>query len=185
MSESAPLIQQLLRLIEKMRFPQAITDKLICNSFAILMEASLRDAKFWSALKNLTELDKLVSTLLLHESRQPIRKGIAQNVAIICGVSNSQKRANRPVSEDAPASTEREDPVGVDMLTAMWGALAESFPETLAWSYQSQEFFEVALAIFRSVADKAPQCLAFNNYLRDWSNIMLYHQIDEVGSFLP
>ena len=189
-SDPIPLIRQLLRFIETARSmstngtPYSNTEKLICNSFAVLMEASVRDDRFWNAVKKLAQLDRLVSALLLQDSRHLVRNGIAQHMAIVCGVSDAAPKKPIEQTEDTPMMSAESSPVAFDMLATMWGAFVKSFPETMGYAQQCQEFFEVALAIFRSVAEKSPQDLVFNDYLREWSCITLKHQTDEVGPFI-
>ena len=128
------------------------------------MEASVRDDKFWNTLKDLAQLDRLVSVLLLHENRQPVRRSIAQNMAVVCGVSNLPKKTIKPNGEGPTTGSESLVGIDVDVLATIWGAFVNSFPETFAYAHQCQEFFEVALAIFCSVAEKSPRDLVFNDY---------------------
>ncbi|BDD63108.1 hypothetical protein MAP00_008050 [Monascus purpureus] len=180
--DPAPLIRQLLKIIETVRplsvapLSQIGTQKLICNSFAVLMEASVRDNKFWTVLKGLVQLDRLVFMLLLDESRQPIRKGIAENIAIICGGPKSLKKPNKL---GTPGPTSPENPASIDILATIWDGFVKTFPQTPNYAQQSQEFFEVALSVFCSVADMSPHDLIFGDYLREWSSIMLSHQTEE------
>ena len=189
-SDPAALVRQLLKLIETVRVQsitppsQIVAQKIICNSFAVLMEASVRDNGFWRILKELAELDRFVILLLLDESRQPVRKGIAENIAIICGTPKSLKRPSKIGTQDTNEPPCSENPVVVDILATIWDAFVKTFPRTPDYAEHSQELFEVALSIFRSVADKSPRDLVYGDYLRDWSGIMLSHRTEEVCSDL-
>lgn len=184
--DPAPLIQELLKFIEIARHlfatqlsPSSIT-KLICDSFAVLMEGSVRDNKFWNVTKDIAQLDQLVSTLLLGDSRQTIRKGIAEHIAIVGGLSKPLKKQSKLGSEDVQESTSPDNPTSIDILATIWDAFVRTFPQTPNHASQSQEFFDIALSVFRSVAEKSPRDLIFGDYLRQWSTVMLSHQTEEV-----
>jgi hypothetical protein len=51
---------------------------------------------------------------------------------------------------------------------------------TVEYAEQSREFFAVALAVFRSVAERSPHDVIFAEYLFQWSETMLSHETEEV-----
>lgn len=185
LSDPTNLVKQLLKFMDMGRhltsanLSEAGIQKLICNSFAVLIEASVHDNHFWEVIKQNARLDQLIFALLLDESRQPIRKEIADNVAVVCGPLKSQKQSAKPDDEDVEGPRVPENPTTVDILATLWAAFVRTFPRTLEYAHQSQEFFEVALALFRSVAEKSPGDLIFGEYLKQWSDIMLSHQTEE------
>ncbi|OJJ50521.1 hypothetical protein ASPZODRAFT_148016 [Penicilliopsis zonata CBS 506.65] len=184
-SDPTPLVQRLLTFIETGRrlsvtSPSATgTQKLICNSFAILVEGSVRDNTFWRTVKQNTQLDDLIFMLLLDEPNWAIRKEIAENIAMICGPSNLGKKSGKVQDEDVQNSAVVDNPTRIDILAAIWEAFVGTFPKTSGYAPQSREFFEVALSVFRSVAEKSPGDIIFGEYLKTWSGIMLSHRTEE------
>ncbi|KAE8383353.1 hypothetical protein BDV26DRAFT_137686 [Aspergillus bertholletiae] len=183
--DSTALVQLLLHLIGVGR--HSSTDhlselgihKLICNSFAIMIEGSVRDAEFWAVIKQQVKFDQLLFSLLLDEGRQPIRKGISENIAVACSPSKLLKKAGKSEVSEQREATISESPVRIDILATIWEAFVQNFPRTLSCVQQSQEFFEIAHLVFHSVAEKSPRDLMLSEYLKQWSAIMLNHQTEE------
>ncbi|KAE8348923.1 hypothetical protein BDV28DRAFT_73623 [Aspergillus coremiiformis] len=179
------LVQQLLHLMETGRFlssghlSELGIHKLICNSFAIITEGSVRDPEFWAVIKRQAKFDQLLFSLLLDEARQPIRKGISENIAVVCSPS---KLLKKPGKSEAPGQREAiasENPARIDILATIWEAFVQNFPRTLDCVRQCQEFFEIAHLVFHSVAEKSPRDLMLSEYLKQWSAVMLKHQTEE------
>ncbi len=55
-------------------------------------------------------------------------------------------------------------------------------PESLDHRETSQQFFDITLFVFRSVDENSRDELDFNKYIKDWSELLLRHKHDEVGS---
>ncbi|PYH45847.1 putative ubiquitin C-terminal hydrolase [Aspergillus saccharolyticus JOP 1030-1] len=187
-SDASALAQKILHCIDisrrlpSDRIPQASVFKLICHSFAVLTEGSVRDLNFWNAVKRFADFDALLVSLLLDESRQPIRKGIAENISVVCSPSSLRKKQSTPActdTQDLLDASDFENPIRMDILATIWDALVKTFPKTLDHAPHSHEFFEVAYLVFRSVAEKSPQDLVFSQYLKQWSQIMLRHNTEE------
>lgn len=187
-SDPVPLVKQLVhfmdvgRHIPSTHLTEAGIQKLICNSFAVLTEGSVRDHGFWNVVKQQTEFDQLLFSLLLDESRQPIRKEISENIALVC---TPVKLLRKTEGSGEQQSTSPEIPAQVDILGTIWEAFVQILPQTLDHAHKSQEFFEVVLLVFRSVAEKPSRELRFDEYLKQWSTIMLGHQTQEVCSACP
>ncbi|XHG03146.1 hypothetical protein AWENTII_006465 [Aspergillus wentii] len=185
LSDPAPLVRQLVYFIEvgqqlpSTYLPQSGVHKLICNSFAVLTEGSLRDHKFWDVIKQHAQLDRLIFSLLLEENRQAIRKEIAENIAVACSPSKLLKKSGKPGQEELQGPPALENPTRIGILATIWDAFVQTLPQTLDYAQQSQEFFQVAMLVFQSVAEKSPRDLIFGEYLRQWSGIMLSHRTEE------
>ncbi|KAE8393246.1 hypothetical protein BDV23DRAFT_149795 [Aspergillus alliaceus] len=183
--DSTALVRQLLHLMEVGRHlsPGYLSElgihKLICNSFAIMTEGAVRDPEFWTVIKQQTQFDHLLFSLLLEEGRQPIRKGISENIAVACSPSKLLKKPGKSETPELRAATASENPARIDILATIWEAFVENFPRTLECVQQSQEFFDIAHLVFHSVAEKSPRDLMLSDYLKQWSTIMLNHQTEE------
>ncbi|KAL2872647.1 putative ubiquitin C-terminal hydrolase [Aspergillus lucknowensis] len=185
----AVLVAQLLRLMDAGQnlslapHLELGRQKLVCHAFSILVEGSFRDPSFWATVKEQIKFDQLIFSLLLGEWCQPIRKGIAETIALVCSSSKHLKKMKPPASDSeaqlAGAAAASENPVRIDMLATIWDALVLTFPRVLDFSAQSQEFFEIAHSVFSSVAERSPHDLIFSEYLKQWSDIMLRHRTTE------
>ena len=119
--------------------------------------------------------------LLLAERRPGIRKGVAETVFAICGspppnkptpkISNGEK----DVVETARIPTA----TAVDVVATIWKALSSILPKAREHATFSQEFFEVTIAVFQTVASLSPQDLIFGEYLSQWSEILLWYKTHE------
>jgi len=182
-SDPTPLIKQLLQFIDVGRhvpstsISEAGVQKLICNSFAVLIEGSMRDHDFWNAVKQQIRFDRLLFSLLLDESRQPVRKEISENIALVCTPMKLLQKTEEPEDQQ---STSPENSAKVDIIGTIWEAFTQILPETLNHAHKSQEFFQVALLVFHSVAEKPSRELKYDEYLKQWSTVMLSHQTEEV-----
>ncbi|KAL4923242.1 putative ubiquitin C-terminal hydrolase [Aspergillus undulatus] len=184
---STALVAQLLRIMEvgeslpPIQVPESTIHKLICYSFAVLIEGSVRDTGFWAATKQQIKFDQLLFSLLIRESRQLIRKGVAENIYIICSSSKQFKKPKLPASaaQEAREAALLENPARIDILATIWNAFVLTFPRVLEFPAQSQEFFDIAHIVFSSVAEKSPHDMIFSEYLKQWSSVMLNHRTSE------
>lgn len=182
------LAKQLLHLIvlahnlRPDRISEANVYKLVCHSFAILMEASVLDSDFWTVVKEQARFGQLLSSLLLDEPRQPIRKGISDNIAVECSPSALLKKSGKLQVDSAqgPGQMDPEHSVRIDILATIWESFLQNFPQTVDHVHQCQEFFEIAHSVFHSVVEKSPNDHVLSEYLKQWSDIMLSHQTEEV-----
>jgi ubiquitin carboxyl-terminal hydrolase 34 len=144
----------------------------------------LRDPKFWEVIKQQAQLDRLLVSLLLDESRQPIRREIIEHIAVACSPFKLAKKPTKAVDgemQDASDTRASENPVRVDMLATIWDAFVKIMPQTLQHAEQSQEFFDIAHLVFQSVAEQSPKDLIYGEYLKQWSSVMLGHKTQEVS----
>ncbi|QQK40129.1 Ubiquitin Carboxy-terminal hydrolase, putative [Penicillium digitatum] len=181
-ADPVSLVRRVLDLLEIGRTgptdPPAGTcaQSLICSSFALLVEGSMRDLHVWNAVKQHAQFDSLILSLLLKEIRKPIRTDILERLKIICGPLKPFKPSEKKPDTESPAA---ENFNRVDMLATLWSSFLQVIPKTVEYVPQSEEFFNAALWIFRTVAQKSPRDLIFNEYLRQWSAVMLTHQTEE------
>lgn len=163
--------------------------KLISNSFAVIIEASMHDSRVWDAVEQSTQIKDLIFTLLLRESRQGIRKSVAEIIFATCGTTPSQKRAWKASSQvkgGAVAVVGRlPSATTIHIVATLWKHISALFPDTLEYAQSSQEFFEVALTVFQTVANLSPEDLIYGEYLRKWGDILLSHRTNEVCFSIP
>lgn len=187
--DSTPLIKRLLNFIEMARSTSTSSSnttcqKLISCSFGILMEGSMRDSKFWNAVKQEVQFDQLVRVLLLEDNRQAVRGEAAERIKIICSPSKLSKKPANGAGHAMQTDSVTETPARIDMLATIWGAFIQTIPRAPEHAQQSAEFFKVAHWVFRSVAEKSPHDVMFSVYLRQWSDVMFSHHREEVRGSL-
>lgn len=181
--EPTIFVKQLLRLVEAVRaIPENHTNihriqKFKCNSFALLIEGSVKDHAYWIAVKGEVQFDQLVEAMLLQEESRQARIEVSDRVHMICGSSKLQKYSTRKSSDATDQLA--ESPTRIDMLATIWESLSSTIPKTLNYAFQSAEFFKTTLWVFNSIADKSPKDMSFSHYLRQWSEVMFQHQIEE------
>lgn len=149
----------------------------------------MHDSRVWDAVEQSTQIKDLIFTLLLGESRQGIRKGVAEIIFSTCGTSPSQKRAWKVSSQtkEGAVAVAGKLPTAttIHIVATLWKSISALFPDTLGYAQSSQEFFEVALIVFQTVANLSPEDLIFGEYLRQWGNILLTHRTQEVRCTIP
>ncbi|RDW90490.1 putative ubiquitin C-terminal hydrolase [Aspergillus mulundensis] len=185
--DSATLVNRLIRILEvgqgfrSAQVPEFVTHRMVCCIFAVFIQGSLRDPGFWSATKQQVKFEQLLSSLLIEEPRQPIRKGISDTICLICSSSKQFKKPKlpSPQAQEAREVALTENPTRIDILATIWDAFVRAFSRVLEHPAQSQEFFDTAYVVFSSVAEKSPHDLVFSEYLKQWSNIMLNHRTTE------
>lgn len=183
--DPTPLVKRLLGLIEMARSPpatslSALNQKLICCSFAVIVEGSMQDDKFWNAVKQHAQFVQLVHALLLDESRQPVRNEVAERIKMTCSPSKLLKQPAKTAEGEVQTQPPTESPARIDMLGTIWNSFVQTIPKTPEYASQSAEFFKVALWVFRSVAERSPRDVIFSQYLRQWSQVMFSHRTEEV-----
>lgn len=189
--DPALLVRRLVDLIDIGRHTSSSTvpsiniQRLICNSFGVLIEGSLSDQKFWSAVKQQVKFDELLCSLLLEECRQPIRHEIAERIKITCSPSKPLKQSAKLTIEDPQNPSPLDNPARIDMLATIWSAFVQDIPKTTKHASQSAEFFRTALWVLQSVAEKSPRDLIFGDYVKQWSEIMLSHRTEEACFSFP
>lgn len=188
---SEALVQQLLRFMdlrpsrESSSNEAADLQKLTCHSFAVLIDGSVQEHSFWDLVKRHVPLDRLVYSLLLADGRQRVRQAIADKIKVVCGLSKTQKKAPGPANSDTNAASSSEQPLTVDIIATIWDAFVKNMRRTVEHPEQSQEYFAVALAVFRSVAERSPHDVIFSQYVREWSETMLTRATEEVRPCCP
>lgn len=61
-----------------------------------------------------------------------------------------------------------------------WGVLSDILPRTLEYRVYSQEFYKLALSVFRTLAGFDLGQLDLNAYIRQWGTLILYQDEKEV-----
>lgn len=180
-----PIIKRLLDFIDVGRSfdsPASVQlgQGLICNSFAVLVEASLRDHTFWTTLKGSIAFNELVKSLLLEQRHQPSRNDVAERIKKACGLPKPSKQSpNGKVGEEAVVSVySTQNPSHIDMLATIWQSLVNIIPHSLYYATQSAELFKVSLSVFQSVTGSTHCDATLDRYVDEWSEV-LFQRLDQ------
>ena len=57
-------------------------------------------------------------------------------------------------------------------------------PQTVQHLHETEQFFEIAVEVFRSLDEEYQEELPLATYLQDWSDLLLSYQHDEVFGYL-
>ncbi|KAJ5336162.1 Protein of unknown function DUF3517 [Penicillium brevicompactum] len=176
------LVPRVLSLLEIGRGEHAagqatlFTRNLVCHSFGILIEGSLRDQNIWNTVKAQVNFDSLVSSLLLCENDRPVRRDIVERLKMLAGTVKSKQMPASPSSGELPT---KESPLRIDMLATIWSAFVNNIPQTCEVANQSEEFFTASLFIFSSVAERSPRDVVLSEYMKEWTAVLLEHETKE------
>lgn len=182
-----PLVKRLFffidaaQKIDQSHFMDANVQMLICQSFSVLIEASVCQQNFWEVAKKHTQFGTLIFSLLLEEKRPSIRRQIAEKIKVICGSSKTQKKTAGTENTDEDGSIPENSTV-IDIIATVWDAFVQNMQLSVQYADQSQEYFSVALAVIRSITERSPYDIVFTEYISQWSGAMLSHKTQEVRS---
>jgi ubiquitin carboxyl-terminal hydrolase 34 len=184
-----PLVKRLFffidaaQKIDQIHFMDVNVQILICQSFSVLIEASVCQQSFWEVTKQHTQFGNLIFSLLLEEKRPSIRRQIAEKIKVICGSSKTQKKTSATESADEDVSTPENSTV-LEIIATVWDAFVQSMQLSVQYADQSQEFFSVALVVIQSITERSPYDIVFTEYISHWSEVMLSHKTQEVRFIL-
>lgn len=178
-SEPQSLVKRLLNFIEEARSSTAPTtaqhgQRLVCHSFAVLVEASMRDHTFWTAVKDEVKIDELIKALLLEQQHQISRNDVAERINKACSSSKPSKQSpnGKTAHEESVSVSSTESPSHIDMLATIWQSLVNIIPNTLYYANQSAEFFKVSLSVFTSVMESTHCDMTLDHYVNQWSDVL-------------
>ena len=160
--------------------PYAVAPHLLIREpFAALLEGTLHDEKVWDNLPGDHTFAQILKKTLLEDPRVEVRKSIADVVFGLSGPPSTKVsfKATNPRSARSRFPESRVD----SSLAKLWGALLSALPEAVTWPSQSQEIFEVALAVWRCVAKSVtPEDMVA--YFERFGELLLgYHQKDVIA----
>ncbi|KAI9853016.1 MAG: hypothetical protein M1838_002795 [Thelocarpon superellum] len=140
--------------------PEAKT--LTCDSFAVILEASLHSAQVWTAFTTRPDTTELVQHLMLDDFRVPVRERTGQIIASFCKVLPMPAKV-----------TARE------FAAFFWQLLSAILPQATGKQASSQQLFDAALAVFRAVGESGRDVLKLSQYVREWGQLLIEHHHDE------
>jgi ubiquitin carboxyl-terminal hydrolase 34 len=133
------------------------------DCYGVILEASLHSRVVWEAFVKNPDILGLHKTLLLTETRQPIREQVSRSIASVCG---GDLPSTCPLTKG-------------ELATQFWHVISSIIPDSVHWSGQSQQFFEIAELVFRAQDEYERNEISLRSFLTQWSDLLLSHQHQE------
>ncbi|RDW59732.1 hypothetical protein BP6252_12819 [Coleophoma cylindrospora] len=158
------------RLLQLLKDAQAFTTsensvRLICKSFEAMLESSLQNPALWTLLQPYLEAG-LVKDLILNDPRPIVRKTVTKQITDKCVYSPSSARV-------ATAQFKK----------VFWSIAASLIPETVLNPQQAEEVLTLALNLFKKVLDTSQGYPELENYMQEWTTLLLTHKVKELVGF--
>ena len=131
--------------------------RLVCESFAACLEASVHSQEFRSSLVEASVLPSLLQLLLLQEPLTSTRHCVAVTIQRICSCNSKTSGAPR------------------DLVLYLWENFVSVIPHCLDKGTSTEHFFDTANAIFRTVHSEDQPNLDLAGYSQSWCKLLLTH----------
>ncbi|KAI9894791.1 MAG: hypothetical protein M1814_000010 [Vezdaea aestivalis] len=171
-------VVQLFDMIEAAQTTEALSHldaaNIACQSFAVLLEASLRNENLWKVLKTNSKTDRLIEALLLNDPRPQVRGKTADSIRHVC--CDLPLYAFRPqiTQSTALANDDRVTEVSASSFANFfWTVISNVIKVSTPSHSQSQEFFVAALEVLRAATRASNNDLPFNQYVSSWGNQLI------------
>ena len=90
---------------------------------------------------------------------------------------------NSPVRFHALIFSRPTETTSQDFVQFFWENMLALIPETVQHRHDTEQFFDIALDVFRSLDQDFHEGLPLETYLQDWSNLLLNYQHHEVSRY--
>ncbi|MCJ1245998.1 hypothetical protein MMC30_003202 [Trapelia coarctata] len=130
--------------------------------FGVMLEASLYSQPVWDHYKSHPSTQLLIRSLLLDSSDTELREGVVLLVRSICGSLPSETAIDTH-----------------EFVSFFWESFLSLIPEATGLHKETEEFFSIALEVFRCVDEEAQEQLPLASYVQGWSKLLLGHRHDE------
>ena len=150
---------------------------LIRESLGALIEGSLHDERVWDSQHFISQFPNVLASVILHDCRVEVRKAAAD---VFLGLSGSSGTKLLFKTQD-PRSARSRFPISTidTCLTHIWRTLVEIIPLVKNQASQSQQLFEVVLAVLRCVGKSLPVG-DLNTHFRRWADLLVGYRHKEV-----
>ena len=153
-------------------------DRLVYGTFASILEACLISKPIWEILKGKDAMHWLLKRLLLEDARLNNRQAISKLI----------KTSLRPGSRYAPHSfsasvltfTSGQSGSSEDFVPVVCRAALEAIPVTLDFVKNTEQFYDIVMALLSSLPPTQQQSLGIDSLLNTWSTLLLRHKHLEV-----
>ena len=129
----------------------------------MILSASMYNVHFWENFKASNQA-ALFCHLLLEEDQQPLRSEISRQILCVCKAT----WISSAVSE-------------LEFAAHFWQVLVSLVPVAVTEPLKCQDFFHLALAVFKELFDLKQDNLDPQACLDEWGKLLVKHDIIQVG----
>jgi ubiquitin carboxyl-terminal hydrolase 34 len=173
-------VTQLLRLVESAAncgIAEDSTHVPLFEPFEALLEGALHDEQLWPHIITNLKSTALMRRLLLVDTRPYVRKQFCKILLQLSGSGNTKLvlKLNDPRAARSRFSEARIE----SALAHIWALTADELNYAEQYLSQSQELFDVAIAMFRK-SSKSLNPEILGNLFQQWTNVLVSHQHSQV-----
>ncbi|KAF2200893.1 hypothetical protein GQ43DRAFT_481180 [Delitschia confertaspora ATCC 74209] len=162
-SNEAQLVDRLVTILSASLTTHYDNNKLVCDCYATILEASLHSKKVWDAFWERPDIVEIHRTLLLTDPRRPLRVGIVQSIASVCG-------GHLPFSSPVK---------GTETASRYWHLISSILPEAVYYPCQATELFGIAEQVFRRNDENNRDEDSLRSCLKSWGSLLLEYKHKE------
>ena len=135
---------------------------LIYTTFAAWLEACLHCPPMWDHFKENASSSSILQRLWLQCDRSSVRLATTQAVKAICTTLPESNRIG-----------------AANFVTFFWTQVVDIIPEAARSGERAEQFFQIAIELFRKIDDFEAQALPLSSYLETWMRCLLNHEHEE------
>ena len=182
--DCAVLVDRIQKLISmaQLSLKEFESDALVCTSFAVMLECSLHSTEFWECFSNHQRTGTLLQYLTLDSRSTAVRNAAVAAIRTVCGVLPASVYLRHVISRCAVLTT-RNRPSKVtreSFILFFWNFFQSAIDKTLHLSQCAEQFYEIALEIFRLRGNHGYDALPVPEYIVSWSNMLSDRGHEEV-----
>ena len=162
------------------------SDVLVCDSFALMLECSLHSTDFWESFSNHERTSMLLQYLTLDSRSTNVRNAAITSIRTVCGVLPTSvhihpvdSKCTRLTAGNRPAKVTRES-----FVLFFWNFCLGTIERTLHLTQRTEQFYEIALEVFRLRGNIGYEALPVIDYVHSWSTMLNDRGHEEVHLFL-
>ena len=141
---------------------------LIHTCFAVSIEACLHSLPMWEYFQQNPNSDSFFKSLWLDCEDISVRLGTTRAVRAICTALPEPRRIDAQ-----------------DFIAFFWTKIVEMIPDSVPYGSQAEQFFQLAIDLYRRMDDARAQALPLSDYLENWTACLLRYEHDEFVGRLP
>ena len=135
---------------------------LIYSCFAASLEACLKSPPMWEYFKETATSSPILQDLWLQCKLSKVRGATTQAVRAICTTAPENNKIGAK-----------------DFIFFFWTQVVSVVSEAVRYGDQAEQFFQIAIELFRKIDDAEAQKLPLSTYLETWTQCLLNHEHEE------
>ncbi|KAI9864071.1 MAG: hypothetical protein M1813_003388 [Trichoglossum hirsutum] len=164
--DEAALVERLVTLLKAAKSLESWSYQespvLAWQCFSAIIEASIHSAAFWNIFTWRPDIPGLIKEIVLDDPRLSLRKCVAERMSHVCKVLPNSSKVNEE-----------------EFASFFWQILSKILPEAKCNPENSEQLFQAALAVFRSVGEFSRDSLDIEGYIIEWGTLLVAHKHEE------